>query len=946
MFSELQKPLRTQLERLGVTEPSDIQRIAIPKILAGENVLVIAPTGTGKTLASVLPIFDMFVSARSGNETKGISILYVTPLRALNRDILRRLAEVGAQLDIKVQVRHGDTPTSVRALQARSPPNMLITTPETLQAILPGRKMREHLRGVRWVVVDEIHELATDERGTQLVIGLERLRELTGRDFQRVGLSATIGDPGRVGLFLVGNSRKVLIAKSDETRNFEVTVEYVPPTKDDERDARNLGLPPSSIARIKRIAQLIKEKRSTLVFTNTREQAEAVGSQLLALSKDLPVRVHHGSLSREIREEVEQDFQAGKVKAVICTSSLELGIDVGNVDYIIQYMSPRDATKLVQRVGRSGHQLKGLARGVIISSFADDILESGILSRKAMVDELEEVKIHENALDVLAHQIVGLCLDRRRIAVDEALGIVTRAYPFRDMTAERFMAVVKQLENIRTIRLLDNILVPRFPKAFTYYYGNLSVIPDVKRYTVFDFIRKRRLGSLDEDFVARRCKSGTEFIMHGHTWKVISVDEGELKVEVEPTAPSLDALPSWEGEIIPVSYSAATQAGHTRERLIDSEAIAEGTLKELADLPVQAPAAEKIAETIRAHAKDFVVPTDKRIVIEKFENAIVVHSCFGNLVNEALSICLAAILSAKFGVNVATQTDPYRIALISPFKIEVETVANVIRSLTPDDLDAIVRRALEESELFAWRQWHVARRFGLVERHADYKAYRARTLVEALRGTPVHDETEREIFLEKIDLERARNVVSGVRSGSIAVDVIQQRKETCSPLALPILDKVIPHDLLRPAVPTRSFVEIIKERLLSANTKLVCMFQGDWEGIRAVKDAPDHPRCPRCKSTLVAATYQSDDKLLKIVKKRKRGEELSPEEKAEWERGSLSASLVQNSGKKAIIVMAGRGVGPTTATRILRRPHRTEDDLYLDILRAEREYARTRLFWD
>jgi ATP-dependent Lhr-like helicase len=941
-FSELQKPIRTQLQREGILEPSEIQRLAIPAILAGQNVLVIAPTGTGKTLASVLPIFDMFISARARNETKGISILYVTPLRALNRDILRRLTEIGAELDIKVQVRHGDTPTSARAMQARSPPNMLITTPETLQAILPGKKMREHLRSARWVIIDEIHELATDERGTQLVVGLERLRELTGREFQRIGLSATIGDPELVGEFLVGKSRQVLVVKSEETRNFEVMVEYVGPGKDDQRDSQNLGIPASSIARVKRIAEIIAEKRSTLVFTNTREHAEAVGSQLLVLKKDLPVRVHHGSLSKEIREDVEQEFQAGRVKAVICTSSLELGIDVGSVDFIVQYMSPRDATKLVQRIGRSGHQLKGTARGVIIASFADDVLEAGILAKNARSEQLEEVKIHEKALDVLAHQIVGLALDRRRINLEGLLAIVSRAYPFRELTAEELLSVVKQLESLRIIRLLDDVVVLRFPRAFTYYYSNLSVIPDVKRYTVFDFIRKRRIGILDQDFVVRRCKSGTEFIMHGHTWKVISVNEIDMKVEVEPTAPTLDAIPSWEGEIIPVSYAAATEAGQRRARIAESIAHDQA----LAALPLEPGAAGKIGDTLQSHLRQFTVPTDKHIVIEKFENAVVVHACFGSLVNETLSICLAAILSAKFGVNVATQTDPYRIALLAPYKIEAETVANVLRALTPDELEAIVKQALEGSDLFAWRQWHVARRFGVVERSAEYKQYRARLLVQTLHDSPVHVETEREIFLEKLDLPRARGVVEGIQSSQISIDVDQQRTEACSPLALPILDKVIPHDLLRPAVPTRSFVEIIKERLLSSQTKFVCMFQGDWEGIRIVRDVPEHPRCPKCKSTLVAATYRSDDKLLKIVKKRKRGDELTGEEKQEWERGSLSASLVQSSGRKAVIAMSGRGVGPTTATRVLRRLHRSEDDLYLDILKAEREYARTRLFWD
>ncbi len=350
-FAQLHRAIRDHLERVGLEEPSDIQNIAIPSILQGKSVLIIAPTGTGKTLASILPVFNMFMEQRSEHQMKGISILYVTPLRALNRDILRRVADIGKELDIKVEVRHGDTSTSTRAHQAKSPPDMLVTTPETLQAILPGRRMREHLREVRWVIVDEVHELATDERGIQLSVALERLHHLTGRDFQRIGLSATVGEENKVARFLVGTNRQVEVIKSQQLRRIEIQVDYVQPTAQDSTDSAKLGLPPTTIARARKIAEIIGQKKSTLVFTNTREQAEAVGAQLHALASDLPVRVHHGSLSREIREEVERGFQDGSLKAVICTSSLELGMDIGAVDYIVQYMSPRMSTRLIQRIG-------------------------------------------------------------------------------------------------------------------------------------------------------------------------------------------------------------------------------------------------------------------------------------------------------------------------------------------------------------------------------------------------------------------------------------------------------------------------------------------------------------------------------------------------------------------------------------------------------------------
>jgi len=945
-FALLQKPVREQVSRLEIEEASDIQRLAIPAILEGKNALLIAPTGTGKTLAAVLPVFDLFVAARSRNETRGISILYVTPLRALNRDILRRLSEIGAELGIKVQVRHGDTAVAIRTLQAKSPPNMLITTPETLQAILPGKRMRQHLRNVRWVIVDEIHELATDKRGVQLAIGLERLRNLTSEDFQRIGLSATIGDEERIAKFLAGSDREIEVVRSTEGRGFEVQVDFVSPTSADRERSEQFSVPSSSIGRARRIAQLIGEKNSVLVFTNTREHAEAVGAQLRALDSQTPVRVHHGSLSKEIREEVEKDFHDGKIKAVVCTSSLELGLDVGSVDFIVQYMSPRQAARLIQRIGRSEHRLRGVAKGVIVGASADDILESAVIARNASRERLEATIIHENALDVLANQIAGLVLDFRRLTVGETFEIVKRAYPYRDLDPETLMSVVKQLQVGRVIIVQEDVLRPRFPDTFRYYYQNLSMIPDMKRYMVFDFFRKRKIGTLDQDFVARKCKSGTEFIMHGQTWRIIAVDENQLSVEVEPTAPTLNAIPSWEGEIIPVSLEVAKEVGHLRGtisgRLGGSDDFAQLT----EDLHLTHEAIQKVIESLRSQAESYRVPTDRLVLIEKFENCVVVHTCLGTLANETLSLALGSLLSARLGVNVAVQTDSYRIALICPFRIDSRLVERELKQLTPDQLEEIVNTALETSDMFAWRHWHVAKRFGAVERTAEYKSSRGRLLVKVFKGTPIEAETKREVFLEKLDLENAKAFVKSLADGMVSLDVVEEKEAICSPLALPIVDKIVPHDLLRPAVPSKSLTQIVKERLLASRVRLVCLYKGDWDGIRVVGDLPDAIRCPHCKSTLIAATYLADDGLVRLVKRRTRGQKLSEDEEQAYKRAWLSASLMQTSGKKAAIVMSGRGVGPNTAVRVLRKLHRTEEDFYVDILKAEREYARTRLFWD
>ncbi len=903
-FSALKLPVLKRLEKEGFLEASPIQELSIPAILKGENVLLIAPTGTGKTLAAVLPVLDRFLEARSSEKIHGISILYVTPLRALNRDLLRRLEEMGRDLDVKIEVRHGDTPTSARSRQAKSPPDMLITTPETLQSILVGKRMKEHLRAVRWVVVDEVHELATDERGVQLSIALERLLELTGREFQRIGLSATIGEPERIGQFLVGTGRRVSILRSDEERGLQITIGSVSPTGKDHEEATRLGLPISTVARARKILGLIEAHKSTLVFTNTREHAEALASQLLALGA-VGVKVHHGSLSRELREEAEKEFQAGSLRALICTSSLELGIDIGSVDFIIQYTSPRETTRLVQRIGRSGHTLGGTSRGIILTITPDDILESAVLIQRAKEGRLERPIIHEKALDVLAHQIIGMLMQQRRMTIEEILQLVRRSYPFRDLEIGELEEAIHQLDELRLLRKFGDSYSPRNPKALQYYFENLSVIPDVQKYTVFDFFRKRRIGTLDQD--------------------------------------SLKAIPGWEGDMIPVQMDVASEVGRMRRTL---------GLANQAEDGLEDAERERVSSTLSLQGKLAKIPSDKLVLIEGFENSVIIHTCAGNLVNEALANAMAALFGSRLGSNIATQVDQYRFGLIFPRPVSAHMVAEEFRKLTPNDLESMIHETVEASDLFAWKHWHVLRRIGAVSREAEYKARQARLLVDIFKNSIANKETRRELFTEKLDVEGAKKILAMVSSGEVSIDVIQDAGQ-CTPLALPLLDRIVPHGLLRPAIEEASIIDVVKSRLLSTKLRLLCMNCGEWDGIRTVDNGirtvdnlQDKVRCPKCRSTLIAATYLSDDALPKIILKKMRSGKLSSQEEKEWMTAWRSAGLLQTYGKKAGLVLAARGVGPTTATRILRNRIGGEDSLYLSILRAEREFERTRMFWD
>jgi len=445
----LAKPVRDGLVELGFSEPTLPQVMAIPPILAGENVLLIAPTGSGKTEAVLLPIFSDFIQQ---NAKKGISIVYITPLRALNRDMLKRLSFWASKLGVSIEVRHGDTEIKFRRKQALFPPNMLVTTPETLQAILPGSRMKQHLSHVKHVIVDEVHELASSKRGVQLTIALERLYEITGREFQRIGLSATVANPEKVAKFIAGTHRSIKVVEAAMSKDYRYLVETPNPEEIDYDLAGQLRTSPEAAARIRRITELVDSHRSTLIFVNSRQNAEMLGRRFDQL-KRFDIAVHHGSLSKEERARIEDEFKSETLKAIVCTSTLELGIDIGNIDLVIQYLSPRQVSSLIQRVGRSGHRLDRLSEGVIVTAFPDDTLESMAAVKSAYEGELEPVLIHENALDVLAHQVAGILMDEGKIQLKTLLAMLRRAYPYRKLSEEKLLDVVDYLDWLNELRL-------------------------------------------------------------------------------------------------------------------------------------------------------------------------------------------------------------------------------------------------------------------------------------------------------------------------------------------------------------------------------------------------------------------------------------------------------------------------------------------------------------
>src|SRR3989475_1871442 len=401
---------------LGIETFTEPQERAIPRILAGENLLLVAPTGIGKTEAALLPILDRLVREKP----EPTSCLYITPLRALNRDMLRRMTFFADRLSIRVAVRHGDTTPKERAAITRHPPDILITTPETFQILFTGRKLREHLRSVRYVVVDEIHELASDERGAQLAVGLERLRDLTGREFHRIGLSATVGTPAEVAAFRGGLGRPVEVIRVRIPKGIRIRVEMPATAQGDSEIVERLRVKPVQAAGLRRCYELIKEHQSTLFFVNTRDTAEFLSSRLAAWYQDPKIGVHHGSLSKDVRVQMEDEFKSGGLRALVCRAYLELGIDVGTADFVLQYNSPREVSRLVQRIGRSGHGVGEVSDGVILATHEDDVAEACAIARRALAEEIEDLVVRKDNRSVLANQLLAPALSHRFAPAREA----------------------------------------------------------------------------------------------------------------------------------------------------------------------------------------------------------------------------------------------------------------------------------------------------------------------------------------------------------------------------------------------------------------------------------------------------------------------------------------------------------------------------------------------
>jgi len=951
VFDLLVKPVRRLVEQRGFSKPTEPQEKTIPKILEGKNVLLISPTATGKTEAAFLPVLSMLLQQQGA---PGIKVLYITPLRALNRDILERLEWWCNNLDIKLAVRHGDTETKERVRQSRSPPDMLITTPETLQAILPGWVMRQHLRQVRWVIIDEVHEMADSKRGSQLSLALERLRIMVGKEFQIIGLSATIGSPEKVAQFLVGKGRTVEIVRVPVARMMRLKIVFPEPDDEDIKLSSQLYTHPEVAARLRIIRDYIIRHKSVLLFTNTRAISEVLASRFKVWDIDFPISIHHGSLAKPSRIAAEKGLKNGELKGLVCTSSLELGIDVGRIDLVIQYMSPRQVTRLIQRVGRSGHRIGRIADGIIVTMDSDDTLEALAIARRALEEDLEPVEIPPKPYDALAHQIAGLLLKNRRLEFNEILEMFRNAYPYEDLTIEDVEKILRYMHQrfprLAWVSFEDKVVLkPRNTKAlFEYYFENLSMIPEEKQFLVVDESSDSAIGVLDEAFMAEYGKPGTKFIIRGSPWLILHVSEE--KVHVKPVDDPTGAIPSWIGEEIPVPFEIAQEVGSIRGFVKQQmqKGISQGEIA--AKISEQHPSDKDtvllaLAETIEQVAAGFPVPTDKRIVIEDWEEFVILHANFGSLTNRALAQLLGQLLSEKIGYGVVVQHDPYRIfvqTMGAANANQIITLFDEMRVMPDQTVRDTLTMATVKTGLFKRRMIHVARRFGALKKWADFSNVSLQRLIKSFEGTPIYEEALKEVFTKDLDLEKLLYVLRKIREGEIQLQKVET-DGNATPVARVGIERVsMKTDLIPPERMRAVLIESAKARLLNETCTFVCTNCWSYMEMIRTKDLSDKPKCPRCGSSAIGLLKVEEEKALPILEKK--GEKLTKSEEKLHKQALQTAQLIAKYGKAAVLALCARKVQPSDVREVLEKQPRLSDEFYELVLEVERK-AMSKRFW-
>jgi ATP-dependent Lhr-like helicase len=756
--------------RFGHLAPAQV--LTVPQILSGRSSLVSSPTGSGKTLAAFLGVFDFLAKAHDrGEKPSGIVAVYISPLRALAYDLHKNLQQPLAELGwnwLTAAARTGDTTPKERAAQKRKPPLILVTTPESLTLLLSQPSWLPALSSARFFIADELHALAENKRGSLLMAAAERLQEICRAPLTRIGLSATISPLETLAEFLVGPGRDCRII--DVPQRKAARIEVFSPL-------RQNAYPPAGYTGtrvLKELALVLLKKTTTLIFTNTRSGAESIGLHLKELLPDLSekIEVHHASLDRSVRLEVEDKLRRGELRAVVCSTSLEMGIDIGSIDLVVMVSAPKGVARALQRLGRSGHSMGATSHGLLVASNINDLAECAVTARMMERRSLEEVRIHENPLDVLAQTLVGLAV-YASMTPGEALALVRRSYPFRNLSQDQFDRVLRYLEGGGVS--LERAYRGVFGKVVLDSQGRLSLAsPAVARNlyqnigtittetTVQVRLGRRNMGQIEESFM-RRMNPGDVFVLNGRRLKLVKIHL--LTAKVVAADRELPTIPRWYANKMPLASGLAEEVVRLRTGMaarLDSSWLEQ-------EYGLSRGNAEALTQHFALQAEVSAIPTSDFFLVELFREPGLLHYFFHSLIgraaNDALSRVIAQRVKQAKGGNALTTIDDYGflLTLRSFQEMQVDEWRGLFSRAGAEEA---MRAALAESSLVKWQfrgtsqtGLMVPRRVHGAERGSRAMQFSSETIFEVLRkyepDHPLLVEAYSEVTLRFLDLPRA-----------------------------------------------------------------------------------------------------------------------------------------------------------------------------------------------
>lgn len=635
---------------------TEVQIEAIKSVLRGSNVLIISPTGSGKTEAAILPVLSMMLSDEEVRSSPGVYVLYITPMKALINDLYKRIKWWSDRLGFSVSRKHGDVPGFERARRLKRVPHILIITPENLQIDLDWSvRFREYYQRLKWVIIDEVHELINSKRGVQLAILLERLKRISGNDFQRIMLSATIGDPDYVIKFFSGSSsRENVVISSRDSKKIRIYIKRVETGDGEVFD---------------KIAESIRETYTptTIVFVNSRYLAERIHEALERIGVER-VYVHHSSISSKIKEDIESMIRNGDANIVVATRTLELGVDLGSVDRVILFRSPGQVSSLVQRVGRSRHSLDKISEGYVILDREIDLLEIFSLVKLLVSGYIERPRRFCKPMDLVARTIVGMSL-RGAASIEEIYSVIRSTYVYRDLSYEEFMRVVDYLSETKiierhhddSVRIGKNFFsiwsfdkksrIKSFSKFFTYIRDNDTYI-----------VRSdgEVIGALDESYVYRVLRPGDVIRLSGRLWRVVRIDDHNRIISVSKVESSEGFIPLWNGDIISRSRSVARALYDILRRESEEES-AISSIIDSSDLETLKRIVDSYREWFRKN--NVPIPSEDLIVVEDRSDEKIILYPFGDRLAELVAYLLLNEAFKRIGRDVETRISAYGVSL-------------------------------------------------------------------------------------------------------------------------------------------------------------------------------------------------------------------------------------------------------------------------------------------